>query len=380
MPCCVHISRRRRDHGSSWRLRCTVEFAPPWRHSVVTTEWRYIEAFAAHFARCGLVAGEVVAVLSESQSRASLVETARLAAQSLGGSVLDVMVPTPVSTQPVPVRSTGASQALAGNVAVVAALAAADLVLDCTVEGLLHAPELGQVLSGRARVLMISNEHPDVFDRLRWDDDMPRRVDLGLEWLRAADTMRVTSSSGTNLTVSLAGSFRAGSTGLTAGPGSIAHWPGGLVLAFPAAHSVNGTLVLAPGDLNLTFNRPMETPVHLTIEDDYIIAIDGPGLDAELFSSYLAAFGDRETYATSHVGWGMNPAARWDTAMLYDRRELWGTEARAVAGNFLYSTGANEHAGRFAAGHFDLPMRNCSVSLDDRAVVVDGILVPELAP
>jgi 2,5-dihydroxypyridine 5,6-dioxygenase len=346
----------------------------------VTTEWRYIGAFAAHFTRCGLVAGEVVAVLSESQSRASLVETARLAAQSLGGRVFDVVVPTPSSTQPVPVRSTGASQALAGNVAVVAALAAADLVLDCTVEGLLHAPELGQILPGRARVLMISNEHPDVFDRLRWDADMPRRVDLGLEWLRDADTMRVTSGAGTNLTVSLAGSFRAGSTGLTGGPGSIAHWPGGLVLAFPAAHSVNGTLVLAPGDLNLTFNRPMETPVHLTIEDDYITAIDGSGLDAELFSSYLAAFGDRETYATSHVGWGMNPAARWDTAMLYDRRELWGTEARAFAGNFLYSTGANEHAGRFAAGHFDLPMRSCSVFLDDRAVVVEGTLVPELAP
>ena len=42
-----------------------------------------------------LVDGEVVALLSESQSRPVLVETARLAAQSLGGRVFDVVVPTP---------------------------------------------------------------------------------------------------------------------------------------------------------------------------------------------------------------------------------------------------------------------------------------------
>ena len=41
------------------------------------------------------------------------------------------------------------------------------------------------------------------------------------------------------------------------------HWPGGLVLAFPAAGTVNGTLVLAPGDVNLTFKRYLEQPVTL---------------------------------------------------------------------------------------------------------------------
>jgi len=142
---------------------------------------------------------------------------------------------------------------------------------------------------------------------------------------------------------------------------------------------VSGTVVLAPGDINLTFNRYMESAVRLTIVDDHIESIDGDGLDAELFRSYLAAFGDRASYATSHVGWGMNPAARWDYLELYDKREIWGTEARAFAGNFLYSTGANENAGRFTAGHFDLPMRGHTVLLDDRPVVVDGTLVPELA-
>lgn len=343
------------------------------------TEWRFIAAFAAHFQRCGLHEGETVAILSESQSRASLVSTARLAAQSLGGRVFDIVVPTPSSTHPVPIRSTGASQAIGHHPSVVAALAASDLVIDCTVEGLLHAPELGSILGGGARVLMVSNEHPEVFDRLGWDADLARRVELGHQWLKAASTMHVTSAAGTDLTVRLAGGFSAGSTGLTAGPGSIAHWPGGLVLTFPAAHSVNGTVVLAPGDMNLTFNTLIQTPVVLHIVDDHIERIEGDGVDAILFREYLGAFGDRESLATSHVGWGMNQFARWDASQLYDRRETWGTEARAWAGNFLYSTGANETAGRFTAGHFDLPMRSCTVMLDDRTVVRDGVLVPELA-
>ena len=346
----------------------------------MTTEWRFISAFAAQFARCALHEGETVAVLSEAQSRPALVETARLAAQSLGGRVFDLVVPTPNSAHPVPIRSTGASQAIAGNPAVLWALAASDFVIDCTVEGLLHSPELGQILGGGARVLMISNEHPEVFERLQWDADLPRRVELGHEWLSNATTMHVTSAAGTDLTIQLADAVTAGSTGITAGPGSIAHWPGGLVLAFPAAHSVNGTIVLATGDMNLTFNRLLETPVVLHIADNHIECVEGDSADAILFRSYLSAFGDRASYATSHIGWGMNQFARWDASQLYDRRETWGTEARAYAGNFLYSTGANEVAGRFTAGHFDLPMRNCTVRLDDRTVVQDGELVAELLP
>jgi 2,5-dihydroxypyridine 5,6-dioxygenase len=90
---------------------------------------------------------------------------------------------------------------------------------------------------------------------------------------------------------------------------------------------------------------------------------------------YFAAWGDREAYAVSHVGWGMNPRARWDALALYDRRDVNGTEQRACAGNFLYSTGANEVAGRHTLGHFDLPFRHCTVELDGSAVVRDGKLI-----
>jgi 2,5-dihydroxypyridine 5,6-dioxygenase len=122
----------------------------------------------------------------------------------------------------------------------------------------------------------------------------------------------------------------------------------------------------------------VETPVTLVIEDDYVTRIEGEGTDAALLRAYYTAWNDREAYATSHVGWGMNPGARYEALAMYDRRDLNGTELRAFAGNFLYSTGANETAGRFTACHFDFPMRGCTVTLDGETVVEAGKLVPAL--
>ena len=191
--------------------------------------------------------------------------------------------------------------------------------------------------------------------------------------------MRVTSAAGTDLKVRLAEARVGGGWGYTERPGTITHWPGGLCLCFPQAGSVDGTLVLAPGDLNLTFKRYLERPIRLSIEQDYIVKIEGDGTDAALMQSYFAAWGDREAYAVSHLGWGMNPKARWDAMTMYDRGDVNGTEQRAFAGNFLYSTGANEVAGRHTLGHFDLPLAGCTVALDNQVVVDRGRLQGDLA-
>ncbi len=342
-------------------------------------QWRWVERYAAQFKACNLRSGEVAVLLHEASSNPLIVDHVRLALESLGAAVADVRLPTPPNPGPLPIRSTGASQAIAGHRSAIAALATADFVVDCTSEGLLHAPELGQILAGGARVLMISAEHPENIERWPHDPGLAERVALGVSWLEAASVMRVTSNAGTDLTVSLAGAFRAGSHGWCTEPGSIAHWPGGLVLAFPAAGSVNGTVVLATGDVNLTFKQYLRDAVTLTVVDDYVTEVAGSGLDAELMRSYLASFDERDAYAVSHVGWGMNPGAHWEALAMWDKGDINGTELRAFAGNFLYSTGANEVAGRFTRGHFDLPMRGCTVSLDGREVVSAGRLCAELS-
>ena len=342
-------------------------------------ESKWIDAFRRVFEMCAVRAGDAVAILSETQSRPLNVRIAEMAALGLGARAFHVVVPTPKQTIAVPIRSTGATDAIGGLEPVIAALGGAVLVVDCTVEGMLHAKELPAILKAGARVLMVSNEHPEALERLLPTEEHEQKVKAGIKLLRGAKRMRVTSRAGTDLVVNLEGAVAGGGWGYTTRPGTITHWPGGLCLCFPRARSVEGTLVLDRGDVNLTFKRYLENPVRLTIAADYVTDIAGESVDAELMRSYFAAWGDREAYAVSHVGWGMNPAARWDAMTMYDRNDFNGTELRAFAGNFLYSTGANEVAGRHTLGHFDLPLRSCTVALDDRVVVDAGKLQGELA-
>jgi 2,5-dihydroxypyridine 5,6-dioxygenase len=342
-------------------------------------EARWVDCFAETFALCGVKAGDTAAILSETQSRPVNVQLAELALARLGARAFHLVLQSPRLAAPVPVRSTGASDAIGQLAPVVQALAACSFVADLTVEGLLHAAELPAILQGGARVLMVSNEHPEILERCVPDPALEPKVKAGIKLLRNASTMRVTSQAGTDLHISLIGAQAGGGWGYTAKPGTISHWPGGLCLAFPAKGSVNGTLVLDRGDVNLTFKRYLDNPVTLTIRDDFVTVIAGQHVDAELMRSYWAAWGDREAYAVSHVGWGMNPKARWDAMAMYDKKDFNGTELRAFAGNFLYSTGANEVAGRHTLGHFDLPLRSCTVMLDEVRLVDAGQLVGELA-
>lgn len=337
-------------------------------------EGKWIDAFCDVFERCAVKPGDAAAILSETQSRGLNVHLAELALLRLGARPFHVVVPTPRNPHPVPVRSTGASEAIGKLQPVIAALGQTPFVVDCTIEGLMHAAETPAILKAGARIMVISNEHPEALERLAPDPALERQVKAAVKMLRGARRMTVASDAGTRLDVDMTGASTVGVWGWTDRPGTLAHWPGGLVVSFPRSGAVNGTLVLDRGDINLTFKRYLEAPVTLALGADYVTRIEGEGTDGELMRSYLAAWGDRNAYAVSHVGFGMNPKARYEALAMYDRRDTNGTELRAVAGNFLFSTGANEFAGRYTAGHFDLPVMRTTIALDGTEVVKAGVL------
>jgi 2,5-dihydroxypyridine 5,6-dioxygenase len=337
-------------------------------------EGKWIDAFCEVFECCAVKRGDTAAILSETQSRVLNVQLAELALLRLGARPFHLIVPTPRNPHPVPVRSTGASEAIGGLAPVVAALGQAGFIVDCTLEGLMHAKETPAILKAGARILVVSNEHPEALERLAPDPALEARVRAAVKLLRGARSMRVTSAAGSDLAVDMAAAMTVGVWGWTDRPGTLAHWPGGVVVSFPKSGSVNGTLVLDRGDVNLTFKRYLEAPVRLTLVDDYVTEIEGEGTDAEMMRGYLAAWGEREAYAVSHVGFGMNPKARYEALAMYDQRDTNGTELRCVAGNFLFSTGANEFAGRYTAGHFDLPVMRTTIEIDGTLVVRDGVL------
>jgi 2,5-dihydroxypyridine 5,6-dioxygenase len=342
-------------------------------------EGKWLAAFRRVLALNGIGAGTRVAIVAETQSRPVLVQLSGLACHDLGAEYHTIVMPTPPQTAPVPVKSTGTSVALQRQRAVIEALKRVEIIVDCTVEGLIHAVEWPEIEEAGTRLFVVCNEHPEILERTEPKAELGPKIALGIDMLRRASTMRVTSRAGTDLTVDLRDAPCGGTPGFTTAPGGVSHWPGGLCLCFPGPKTVNGRIVMMPGDMNLTFKSYLASPIDIAIQDDFITAIEGDGLDAELFRDYMAAWDDPMAYGFSHIGWGMNPGARWVAGALYDKRDMQATEFRAFAGNFLWSVGSNQYADRFTLGHFDLPMRRCTIALDGEVVVKEGVLQGALA-
>ena len=341
-------------------------------------EGKWLAAFRRVFALNGIGRGTTVALIHETQSRPVLVHLSELALYDRGADLCMLKMITPPQTAPVPVKGTGTSLAIQHNRAAIEAMKQCEIIVDCTVEGMIHSPEWPEIEKAGARILVVTNEHPEILERTEPFAELGPKVELGTRMLMKAGHMHVTSAAGTDLHVNLKGAPCGGTPGFGTTPGHVAHWPGGLCIAFPGPDCVNGRIVMDVGDMNLTFKTYLSSQIDFTIENDFITAIKGDGIDAGHFRDYMAAWEDRNAYGMSHVGWGMNPRARWVSGALYDKRDMQAVEFRAWAGNFLWSTGANQYANRFTEGHFDLPMRNCTITLDGREVVREGVLQGDL--
>ena len=198
-------------------------------------EGKWIDCFAEVFGRCGVPAGDAAAILSETQSRPVNVELAELALARLGAP-FHVVVPSPRLSAPAPVRSTGASDALQRLAPVVSALAQSVFVVDLTVEGLLHAAELPDDPEGRrARAHGVERAPGDPRALPARRPALEAKVREGMRMLRGAKAMRVTSTPAPTSTSSSTARASAASGATRRSRARVAHWPGGLCLAFPAA-------------------------------------------------------------------------------------------------------------------------------------------------
>jgi 2,5-dihydroxypyridine 5,6-dioxygenase len=319
--------------------------------------------------------GEVVTILTAPDTHPQTLSTAMLAARGLGAIVNRLDLP-PVNGERSLSRDKLAfvgTTPLTGNRAALAALKASDLVLDLMT--LLFSAEQMEVLESGTRILL-AVEPPEVLARMVPTEQDRARVLAAGKKLHAADTMHITSEAGTDLRCSLGQYPLLEEYGFVDAPGRWDHWPSGFLATWPNEGSAQGRVVLDRGDILLPMKSYLASPIELDVTDGYVTAIRG-GLDAELLEDYMASFADREAFAISHIGWGLQPRARWSTLGLYDREATIGMDARAFEGNFLFSLGPNTEAGgtRDTACHIDIPMRRCTVALDGTPVVVQGRVV-----
>src|SRR5690606_27143417 len=264
----------------------------------------------------------------------------------------------------------------------VEALSATDMVVDCTF--LLFSKEQFEIQGAGTRSLT-AVEPPELLARLMPTRELRERVEVGEELLAKAQTMRITSPHGTDVTYRLVVYLTMSESGFTDTPGRWDHWPAAFVFTGGADDGVDGRIVLAPGDVLLPFNTYVQTPVEITIEKGFIRDIRGgagsSGLDADLLRSYIESFEDPRGYGMSHVGWGLDERAHWHGLTQFPGGM--GMELRSFYGNVMFSIGPNNELGgpNDTPCHFDIPMRVNSLYLDDELIVDAGELtVPEMRP
>lgn len=335
-----------------------------------------IELFTRELELCGVHEGEEIAVLSQGDIRKNYADAFMSAASRLGSRPFHVRLEEGAHAASASGESglwTIGATPIDDNRAVLEALKAADMVVDLIT--LLMSKEQAEILRSGTRVLLCI-EPVDNLSRMFPSRELRARVEAGGAMLGAAQVLRVTSPHGTDV------SYRLGDYpihlqyGYTDTPGRWDHWPSAMVATHGADDGVDGTVVVAPGDILLPFKRYVTTPVEFVIEEGQIVDVRG-GFDADLVKDYMEGFDDPRGRSLSHIGWGMDPAARW-SGLALDTRSM-HMEARCFAGNVLFSTGPNAEAGgtNDTLCHLDIPMRGCSLFLDDEPVVLDGKLVRE---
>jgi len=326
--------------------------------------------FKKQFDLCKVKAGETVACVSDLATRREFIEAAFAAAEVLGADVYEMCVNSIPSWTKVGVPTIGKCKGTLD------AMKAADIII------IFHVPLftkwLKEVMDGGTRVLMIIDA-PDDLEQLMAPSGLKEALKYAEERYRKTREVRVVSAAGTDFTYSCGEYPVMIQWGYADEPGHFDHWGAGHIHTFPNEGSAKGVVIIQPGDIViLPYCRYVQDPIRLEIDGGFITKLDG-GLDAKLMRDWLddgkANADDRDPYAISHLGWGLNPQARWyGLAMNGDAPERHRAAARVFAGNFLFSTGPNSQGGgkRTTRGHYDVPMRDCTVMLDNEVIIDKG--------
>lgn len=317
----------------------------------------------------GVKSDERLVVLTQGHERLDYADAFMAAGMRLGANMYHMRLPAPPVVGAWAVGQTG----LAAMPEAVEALKNCDMLIDCIF--LLFSPEQFAIQEAGTRILT-AVEPPELLARMLPTQEIREKVTIAGEMLSQAKVMRITSPHGTDVTYKLNTYPAVTEYACTDEPGRWDHWPSGFVFTGGDDDGVDGTIVVAPGDVLLPQNIYVRDPITYTIEKGWITDIRG-GLDAELVKSYMSDFNDNRGMGMSHVGWGMNPHAKWHNMVPGAFPGGMGMEPRSFYGNVMFSTGPNNELGgpNDTACHLDIPMRGCSLFLDDAPIVIDGDIV-----
>lgn len=331
---------------------------------------------------CKITAGNQVVLVTDLTTRQDYIQAAFWAAQDLGARIFEIKIATPF--HPNMIASQGGGDTLSSLPGALEAIYSADLVI--VFHTALGSPWVQEGRKRGIRVLLII-DGPDELKRLISPPGLKEAVTYARDLISSSREMRITRSGGTDLTVKLGELNTVIQYGYADEPGVIDTWGGAHFSTWGNPGSAQGTIALRPGDCwILPYIRYFESEVQLTIRDGHIRDISGTGSDARLMRMFMREHqtspDDLTPYAVSHLGWGLNPNSFLDQIALHgtDMTRI-ASHTRAWPGVFLFSTGPDDQGGgqNRTPAHLDLPMFDCSVSLDGKMVIKEGeILDPKM--
>ncbi len=328
-----------------------------------------VNLFRGNFERCKIGPGQRVVVLTEGDQLRDYAAASVAAATALGAQVEDLNIPAEGAADTNARMANIGQNNLSKHPAAIEKCKAADIVIDHML--LLFSPEQIAMQEAGTRILLIV-EPIEILQRLEPQDGLRTRVEAGARRLATGRTLRFVNSAGTDVTYKLGGRSILDEYGYTDQPGRWDHWPGGFVATMPVPEGVNGRVVMAAGDIVFPQKEALKTPVEFVIENGWVTAIHGTE-DAAALREFMESYDDPRAYAVSHIGWGLNERCEWNV----DLPGI-GMDGRAYCGNVLFSLGPDTEFGgdNDTACHLDLPMRDCTLWVDDELIVDNGKIVP----
>lgn len=254
---------------------------------------------------------------------------------------------------------------------VAAAMKAADVVIQPITYAITHTNATKEALEAGARTLVMRGVTKDLMLNGAVNADY-HEIDRLSELVRLKMTegqeVKISSPSGTDLTLSIEGRTGLMLTGLVKGPGTFAAMPDGEAAIAPVEGTAEGVIVV---DHTMDSLGILDEPVRLTVEKGLVTKIEGGRSAMKL--QQLVEESDEGARNIAEFAIGTNPKARLVGNMAEDKKLL-GSVHIAIGDSHVIGGTVESNL------HLDGLLLNPTVLIDGDCVIDEGkLLIEELS-
>lgn len=256
-----------------------------------------------------------------------------------------------------------------------AAMKAADIIIDLATVTWNYAPATAEVLASGTRILMMTDVLEENIAARPPIMEVYQRAQKAREMLQEGHEFRVTTPEGTDFTARRGDRPALCQKGFVNEPGTTDLYANTTIAFAPIETEAEGTLFLnGPQILYPQYCYVVDTPVRLEVAGGRIVQIDASHEDGRIFKRWIEQFEDPNCYVIAHFGFSLDHRSRDISRFdLSEWESLYGATMVAFGANDSYILGGANRA----KGHADCLLLNSTFYIDGKAVLVDGEFTEE---